>query len=147
MAKKPRYKQGKFIPRFPEKYKGDSNKIIYRSGLELKFFNYFDTRRNVLEWASEEFFIPYTGPDGSRHRYFVDVWVKVRKKDGSTKEFIAEIKPFDQTRAPKPQKRVTQAYKRRVATWMINRCKWDAAEAFAEKNKLTFIHLTEKDIK
>jgi hypothetical protein len=145
--RKPRYKQGKFIPRNPEKYKGDPNGIIFRSGLELSYFNFFDTRKNVVAWASEEFFVPYIGPDGKRHRYFVDVYLEVKGADGTIRKFIAEIKPHSETREPRPQKRNTQAHKRRWATYMVNRCKWDAAEKFAEKNGLEFVYLTEKDLK
>lgn len=146
MGKKPRYKQGKFVPRFPGKYKGDPNGIVYRSGLELKYFKHFDTRKNILRWASEEFYIPYVGPDGNRHRYYVDVWVRVRTKDGTVREFICEIKPSSQLTEPKKPKRMSAAYKRKVAEWLVNRCKWDAAEAFAIKNNMKFVTLTEKDI-
>jgi len=142
-----KYKQGKFYPRFPKKYVGDVNKIIYRSGLEKKFFNHFDTRKNILEWNSEEVVIPYDAPDGSRHRYFVDVWVKVKTKDGSVKTFLIEIKPYEQTKAPKKPSRNTQAYQRKVATYLINKCKWDAAKQFSTKNNTKFIILTERDIK
>jgi len=142
-----KYKQGKYVPRFPEKYRGDANKIIFRSGLEKKFFHHFDTRKNILEWASEEFFIMYDGPDCKQHRYFVDVWVKVKTKDGHTKEFIIEIKPFEQTRPPKKPSRITKAYKRKVAEYLVNKAKWDAAEKFAEKNNIQFTIMTERDIK
>lgn len=146
MGKRPKYKQGKFSPKFPEKYKGDPNGIVYRSGLELKFFNHFDTRKNILEWASEEFYVPYTAPDGTRHRYYVDVWVKVKTRDGRVREFICEIKPSSQTVAPKKPKRMSEAYRRKWTTYLLNKCKWDAAEKFAMRNNMKFITLTERDI-
>lgn len=142
-----RYKQGKFFPTHPEKWKGDIKNIIYRSGLELDVFDYCDRNSYVLEIASEEFFIPYTSVDGKRHRYFPDLWVKIKNRKGEIKEFIIEIKPFDQCRPPKPQKRITYQYKERIKTYLINKCKWDAAEKFAEKNNAKFIHITEKDVK
>ena len=146
MGKKPRYKQGIFVPQYPQKYRGKLDTIVYRSGLELKFFKHFDTRANVIEWASEEFAIPYTAPDGTRHRYFVDVWAKVKTRSGEIREYICEIKPFSQTIAPAPPKRLSEAYRRRMAEYLINQCKWDAAEKFAAKNNLRFVKLTEKDI-
>jgi len=144
-----KFHQGKFKPRFPKKYKGDVNNIIFRSGLELKFFRHFDTRKNILEWSSEEVIVPYYIPGDDRgkfHRYFVDAWVKVKKKDDSISEFLIEIKPFEQTKPPKQPSRKTSAYKRKVSDYLLNQCKWQAATKFADKNKIKFIILTELDI-
>lgn len=139
---KPRF----FKPKNPQKYKGDPNNIVARSNLEVKFFNYCDLNRTVLEWSSEEFFIPYISVDGRTHRYFVDLWIKVKNKNNKVKEYVAEIKPYSQTKQPKSQKRITKQYKQRVKTYLINKCKWDYAEAFALKNNMNFVFLTEKDL-
>jgi len=53
-----KYHQGRFNPRNPEKYKGDFRNIIYRSSWEVEFMRYCDRNPNILEWGSEEFFIP-----------------------------------------------------------------------------------------
>ena len=45
--------KGKYQPRNPQKYVGDSTNIIYRSLWERKFMIYCDTNDNVLEYASE----------------------------------------------------------------------------------------------
>ena len=50
--------KGIYRPSNPKKYKGDHRNIIYRSLWERKFMNYCDLNENVLEWASEEFWIP-----------------------------------------------------------------------------------------
>ena len=50
--------KGIYRPSNPKKYKGDSKNIIYRSLWERKFMNYCDLNENILEWASEEFWIP-----------------------------------------------------------------------------------------
>ena len=69
--------KGRFVPKAPEKYKGDPTRIIYRSLWELKLMKYLDSHNDVLYWASEEFSIPYRSPiDGRMHRYFPDFWVK-----------------------------------------------------------------------
>ena len=48
---------------------GNPTNIIYRSSWELRVMNYFDRNPNILQWASEEFSIPYRSPiDGGRHR-------------------------------------------------------------------------------
>lgn len=140
------YKQGIYKPLNPKKWKGDVNNIIYRSGLELKYFSYCDRNPNVLEIASEEFFIPYKGLDGKTHRYFVDLWVKVKDIEGKIKEFIIEIKPYSQTIKPAAPKRITKNYKEALRTYFVNELKWEAARKFAEKNNAKFVILTEKHI-
>ena len=144
MGRKPKYKQGKYNPIQPDKYKGNTKGIVYRSGLELNYFRYMDLNSNVVKWASEEIFIPYTSIDGKQHRYFVDLWCKVKDKDGEFKEYLIEIKPFTQCFPPKQQKRITKAYKERVATFFKNMNKWEAANIFAEKNNCKFVIFCEK---
>ena len=59
--------KGFFKPKNPIKYKGDPTNIIYRSSWEQRCMVYFDLNLNVLEWQSEEFFIPYKSPiDGDQ---------------------------------------------------------------------------------
>ena len=97
--------KGRFVPKAPEKYKGDPTRIIYRSLWELKLMKYLDSHNDVLYWASEEFSIPYRSPiDGRMHRYFMDV--KVKFKNGKT--ILVEIKPESQTQPPKQPKRKSQ---------------------------------------
>ena len=84
--------KGKFKPSFPEKYVGNPTNIIYRSLWELKFLKYCDTNENILEYASEELAIPYRSPvDGKIHKYFPDVYIKVKEPDGSIKKYLIEI--------------------------------------------------------
>ena len=71
--------RGRYIPTYPKKYKGDPSNIIYRSLWERKFMVYCDRNEKILEWGSEEFFVPYRSPlDGKIHRYFPDFYVKVK---------------------------------------------------------------------
>ena len=51
--------KGRFNIRNPSKYKGDPQRIIYRSLWERKFMVYCDTNDAILEWGSEEIIIPY----------------------------------------------------------------------------------------
>lgn len=61
-----------------------------------------------------------------------------------TKKVLIEIKPFEQTKQPKPQQRVTESYKRKIINWQVNLAKWKTAEAFAEKHGMLFKVITEK---
>ena len=54
--------KSRYKPSFPKKYKGDPNNIICRSSWERKFCHWCDLNENVLEWGSEEFWIPYRSP-------------------------------------------------------------------------------------
>ena len=85
------YKQGIYKP--SDKYVG-SNKPIYRSSWELKFFRWCDSNPNVLEWTSESICIPYTSPlDGRVHRYFVDNTVVI--KEGYKFQILTEDHLFN----------------------------------------------------
>ena len=46
--KKVKYYKGKFKPERPEKYKGNSRNIIYRSMWERRFMVYCDRNENIL---------------------------------------------------------------------------------------------------
>ncbi len=86
--------KSRYRPSFPKKYKGNSNNIICRSSWERRFCAWCDLNENILEWASEEFCIPYVSPiDGRVHRYFPDFLIKVKEKTGSTKTYVIEVKP------------------------------------------------------
>jgi hypothetical protein len=149
-----RYKQGVFNPIHPEKYKGNTKNIIYRSSWELKFFSKIDLNPNVIEWSSEEIIIPYVCPlseDKKQkiRRYFPDVYVKYRDIKGNIRKTLIEIKPHKQTLPPEIPKDNSRKSKNRfqkeLAEFAINEAKWKAAEIYAEKKNLEFIKLTEKN--
>ena len=84
--------KGIYRPSYPKKYKGDQRNIIYRSLWERKFMNYCDLNENILEWASEEFFIPYHDPTTNRvRRYFPDFFIKYKDKDGNIRRSVIEV--------------------------------------------------------
>lgn len=65
--------KSKYKPSYPRKYKGNPNNIICRSSWERKFCKWCDLNENIIEWGSEEFWIPYLSPVDRRvHRYFPD---------------------------------------------------------------------------
>ena len=93
--------KGRFIPTKPNKYKGDARNIIYRSLWELKFMKWCDKNVNIMEWSSEEFFIPYRSPlDNRIHRYFPDFYMKVKESNGKVEKYVIEVKPKRQCSPP-----------------------------------------------
>ena len=139
--------KGKYRPTNPKKYKGDPTNIIYRSLWERKFMCYCDLNDNILEWGSEEFFIPYRSPlDNRVHRYFRDFYIKYIKSNGSICRSIIEVKPDKQTRPPKKPKRQTKGYLYEVTQYVTNEAKWDAAKEFCKDRLWEFRIFTEKEL-
>lgn len=147
-----RYNQGFYKPRNPEKYIGDVRNVEYLSSWEKKAFIYCDTNPLIVKWASEEpkagMVIPYVSPvDGNIHRYFIDICIKTKQKDGSLKTFMIEIKPFKETLPPVMKKGKRKATMiREVKTYTVNQAKWDAARKYCAKKGYTFMIWTEKEL-
>ena len=138
---------GIFKPRNPLKYKGDPTNIIYRSLWECRFMSYLDAHQDVIQWASEEFSIPYLSPiDNKVHRYFPDFWIKKKGRDGLVEIVVVEIKPKTQTKPPKVRSKITKTYVNEVKAWGINSSKWKYATKFCEERKWKFQILTEDDL-
>ena len=143
----PKYQQGFYRPRFPEKYKGDPTKICFRSSWEKKLMIWCDTNSAVVSWQSEEVVIPYRSPiDGRIHRYFPDFTVQIKTQSGKIETWIVEVKPEAQTKEPKPQQRKTRKYINEVKTYAINKYKWDAAVEWCKDRNYKFIIMTEKHL-
>jgi hypothetical protein len=140
--------QGYFKPKNLEKYMGDPTKIVYRSGWELKFMSYLDSHANVVNWSSEEFFIPYRSPMDNRiHRYFPDFLVKKRTPEGLVETIVVEVKPASQSRPPKPVAgKPSKTYLREVYNWGINSSKWESANKYCSNRGWKFIVIGEKEL-
>ena len=138
---------GKFKPKNPSKYRGDTSRIIYRSLWELKLMKYLDSHSDVLRWASEEFAIPYKSPiDGRMHRYFPDFWVEKINKNGSMEQVVIEVKPQKHIDPPPTPKRKTRRYMGALARHAINMRKFEVAEEFCRKKGMKFQLITEKEL-
>lgn len=131
--------KGRFIPKNTAKYLGDTSKIIFRSSWELKLFQWLDRTPAVLQWASEEFSIPYLSPFDNRvHQYYPDALVIYKDKFGNLKKEIIEIKPYKETiLTPKASERDKLAL-------VLNQAKWKAAAHFAEIQGMSFRVVTER---
>lgn len=146
MLKDKTYK-GWFRPKNPKKYKGDANNVIYRSSWEFRVMKWLDENDNIIWWSSEELVIPYKSPvDEKYHRYFPDFVAKMKKKDGTERTYVIEVKPFSQTQRPVQKKRTTQKFLKEVQTYAINQEKWRAADIFCQKHGWEFLILTEKQL-
>ena len=138
--------KSRYKPNNPKKYNGDHRNIICRSNWERKFCSWCDLNENILEWGSEEFWIPYRAPDGRVRRYFPDFIMKVKEQTGEIKTYVIEVKPAKQTRRPKPRKKVTKSYLYECKTYEVNQAKWKAAREWCDDRKVEFKIITEKEL-
>lgn len=150
------FKQGRYIPRHPEKYIGSKlanglPDIVYRSSWEKKVFIFFDLNPAIIKWNSENIIIPYfLESDQKMHRYFVDLIAMVKQKDDSIRTMLVEVKPLNQTVEPKLPKRKTQKalknYADAILTYEKNQAKWKAAKEWASSKGWDFYVITEEEI-
>ena len=143
--------KGNYRPKNPQKYKGDSTNIVYRSLLERRVMVWLDNEPRVLEWQSELVIIKYISPiDSKLHRYYPDFAVKYVNKNNELKSVILEIKPEKQTKPPKKSNtksgKATRRYMKEAMTWGINDAKWTYAREWCKQNGYDFEIWTEYTI-
>jgi len=139
--------KSRYKPEYPKKYKGNPNNIICRSSWERKFCRWCDLNENIIEWGSEEFWIPYISPVDNRvHKYFPDFIIKVKDKHGNAKVYVVEVKPKKQTMPPKKKSRITKSYINEIKTYSVNQAKWKAADEFCKDRLIEFKVITEDDL-
>lgn len=143
------YLQGKYIPINPKKYRGDVNKIVFRSSMELVAFKFCDTNPAIVYWSSEETVIPYISPvDGRAHRYFMDLKVWTHREDTEELQItLIEIKPKDQVKEPRKTKTMKEStFNNAMRTWLVNQAKWTATKEHCAKAGWKFIIWTEEHL-
>lgn len=139
-----KFKQGIFHPINKSKYIGDINNIVYRSGLELKWYKFFDLNPSIIQWKCEEYVVGYINPiDHQQHKYFIDVFIRYITKNKEVRECLVEIKPLDQTKPPILKNRKSKSFRYAVKTYIVNEAKWNSAITIAQKNGMDFKILTE----
>jgi hypothetical protein len=144
--------KGKFIPKNPQKYIGNAQNIIYRSSWELKLMKIFDSTTDIIEWSSEEIFVPYYNPvDKRMRRYFPDFVIKRKSKTTNNIDVIMiEVKPHKQTSPPTVKARTSSQRSRKfiseAVTYAINSHKWAAARKFCEERGWKFQIMTEHEL-
>jgi len=136
-----------FVPIHPEKYRG-TLPIIARSSYEIAVFQAIDKNPNIIYWSSESIIVPYISPvDQKKHRYFPDVFIEAKGKNGEILSEMIEIKPFSQTKPPSFGPRSSDTTKRKMTeTYAINCAKWEAATAFCNSKGWKFKILDERHI-
>ena len=141
-------RQGYFTPMNPQKYKGETSKIIYRSSWELKFLQYCDQHESVVEYAAEPIGIPYINPILKKEcTYWIDCYMATKNQDGSLTKWLIEVKPNKYLTPPEPPNRLTEkqtmSYVRHAKSYIINTAKFKAAEVYAHKRMMRFGIITE----
>tara|TARA_B110000503_G_scaffold133091_1_gene210042 strand:- start:2168 stop:2602 length:435 start_codon:yes stop_codon:yes gene_type:complete len=136
-----RFAQGRFTPKFPEKYIG-TKVPIYRSSWEFAFMKFCDEHPSVEKWASEALRIPYKNPlTGKLTTYVPDFFIAYGDKSGKQRVELIEVKPANQTfKEQVGRSRVNQA------SYIVNQAKWAAAYAYCKQKGITFRIITENDI-
>ena len=134
---------GKYKVKNIKKYKGDPDKVTYRSHWEKLCFMWCENNSKVKSWSSEETVVPYKWDvDKKMHRYFVDL--KITFDTGNT--ILVEIKPEKETELPKnPNK--SKRYIGEAMTYVKNMNKWEAANEYAEDRGWEFQIWTENTLK
>jgi len=140
--------KGRFTPRNPRKYIGNPRNIIFRSAWERTFMEYCDTHTDVLDWASEEFIVPYYFIGDSKwHRYYPDFILNVRTTTNQRQTWMVEIKPSAQTRSPQTKTYTnTRRQLRETVEYAKNQAKWKAANEFCVNKGWKFVILTEREL-
>ena len=135
--------EGRYKIKNPDKYAGDPTKVVYRSLWERNAFRWCEDNPKVKLWNSEEVVVPYVSTvDKKLHRYFVDLLIQMDDKQ----TYLVEIKPKNQTIAPK-KRRKTKKYINEVLTYAKNNDKWEAADQFAKHKGWKFQVWTEETLK
>jgi len=132
---------GRYKPNI-KKYRGNPDKVVYRSMWEKYAFMWCDKNEDVKSWSSEETVVPYYyDVDKRYHRYFVDL--KITFKNGKT--VLVEIKPDKETKVPKnPNK--SKRYIGEAMTYVKNMNKWEAAHSYANDRGWEFQVWTENTL-
>jgi len=134
--KNTKFTTGLYTLKYPEKYSGNINEIIYRSSYELKAFQMIEEELEksnwIILWESESVLIPYE-LDGKEHKYIVDL--KLITKHGIQ---LIEIKPISKVEYPK--------YEYYIKEYIQNQAKWEAAKEYCDERNWEFKIWTEKEL-
>jgi len=137
----PKFAQGRFEPKNPDKYVG-TRKPHARSSWEFVFMKMLDEHPGVESWASESVQIPYRDPlTGKSTIYVPDFFVVYKNRSGAKKAELVEVKPSNQTLRERVGKsRYNQEQ------YVKNLAKWEAASAWCKQQGIKFRVINEGDI-
>jgi len=149
MGSNRRWLYGKYTPENPSKVIG-KGKTNYRSSYERRFMYWCDHFDAVKQWSYEDIIIPYVCRlDHKPHRYFIDFYVVCINPDtGNEDKFIIEVKPSIQMKPPvKKRFKSKRSFLQASSTYIVNRDKQLAAQAFCKTHGMLYRVITEKHIK
>jgi hypothetical protein len=137
----PRFAQGKYTLKHPNKYVGNKTPT-YRSSWEFAFMRFCDEHPSVEKWASEAIKIPYRNPLTGRYTVYVpDFFIAYANKKGKQQVELIEVKPANQAfRENLGRSKNNQAH------YIVNKAKWEAARAYCKQKGIRFRIVTENDI-
>lgn len=144
-----KYHKGHFHPVHPEKYMGNPDNILYRSGWEFFFMRYLDNHPQIRKWCSEGAAIRYRDIEGNIHRYYPDFYYEKTdpKDDTFLDRVLVEIKPKAETERPirpvNETRTALKSYHYESQTYIKNMLKWEAVTEFCRRNQKKFILVTE----
>jgi len=137
----PKFAQGKFTMKNPQKYVGTKTPMA-RSSWEFVFMRMLDEHAGVENWASESIQIPYRDPLTGRHTIYVPdfliVYVDKNKKKHAE---LIEVKPASQTIKENVGKSLYNQEQ-----YVKNLAKWEAATAWCKQKGIKFRVVNEGDI-
>ena len=150
MGRNTTFYQASFKPKNPSKCINIKNgKLPYaRSSWETRMFNWCDTNDNVIHWGSEIVEIPYIFEvDQKIHKYYPDIWCKLKDVNGKEQIYLIEIKPQKQTTPPKVPKNKTKKsiknYNYARYHYIKNKNKWKFAQQYCETRMWKFRVMSE----
>jgi hypothetical protein len=137
----PRFAQGRFEMKNPEKYVGKKTPLA-RSSWEFVFMRMLDEHPGVQNWASESVQIPYRDPLTGRSTVYVpDFFVVYLDKNKKKHAELVEVKPASQTLREKVGKSLYNKEQ-----YVKNLAKWEAATAWCKQQGIRFRVVNEDDI-
>lgn len=137
----PKFAQGRFEMKHPEKYVGTKTPLA-RSSWEFVFMRMLDEHQGVQSWASESVQIPYRDPLTGKYTIYVpDFFIVYVDKNGKKHAEVVEVKPSNQTFLEQVGKsRYNQEQ------YVKNLAKWEAANAWCKQRRIRFRIVNESDI-
>lgn len=137
----PKFAQGRFEMKHPEKYVGTKQPLA-RSSWEFVFMRMLDEHQGVEKWASESVQIPYRDPLTGRYTIYVpDFFIVYNDKNGSKHAEVVEVKPTNQMIKEKlGNSRYNQEQ------YIKNIAKWEAANKWCKQQGIRFRVVSEDDI-
>lgn len=137
----PKFAQGRFEMKNPEKYVGTKQPLA-RSSWEFVFMRMLDEHQGVEKWASESVQIPYRCPLTGKYTIYVpDFFIVYNDKNGRKHAEVVEVKP---TNHMIKEKLGNSRYNQEQ--YIKNMAKWEAANKWCKQQGIKFRVVNEDDI-